>query len=93
MQISKFRLAVAGVITAASFTVFGAGAAYAFQPHMINARDHLNQSLFELQTAEPDKGGHRDIAIDLVHRALDQGTASVTGALASRREPHRGRAG
>ena len=72
MQISKLRLAIAGVITAASFTVFGAGAAYAFQPHMVNARDHLNQSLFELQTAEPDKGGHRDIAIDLVHRALDQ---------------------
>ena len=31
VQISKFRLAVAGVITAASFSVFGAGAAYAVQ--------------------------------------------------------------
>ncbi len=45
MQISKFRLAVAGVITAAGFSILGAGAAYAIQPHMVSARDHLNQSL------------------------------------------------
>ena len=30
------------------------------------------KGLFELQTADPDKGGHRDQAIDLVHRAIDQ---------------------
>ena len=72
MQISKFRLAVAGVITAASFSLAGAGVAYAFQPHMINARDRLNDALFELRTADPDKGGHRDIAVDLTQRALDQ---------------------
>jgi hypothetical protein len=72
VQISKLRLAVAGVITAASFTVFGAGAAYAFQPHMVNARDHLNTALNELQIADQDKGGHRDMAIDLTHRAIDQ---------------------
>lgn len=77
MQISKFRLAVAGVVTAASFTLAGAGVAYAFQPHMVNARDHLNQAIFELQTADPDKGGHRDMAIDLVHRALDQVNAGI----------------
>ncbi len=72
MQISKVRLAVAGVIVAATFSGAGAGVAYAFQPHMINARDHLNQALFELQTADPDKGGHREMALDLTHRALDQ---------------------
>jgi hypothetical protein len=72
VQISKLRLAVAGVITAASFTVFGAGAAYAFQPHMVNARDHLNAALNELQIAEADKGGHREIAIDRTREALDQ---------------------
>ncbi|MGA9494128.1 MAG: hypothetical protein WBV80_28315 [Mycobacterium sp.] len=72
MQISKFRLAVAGVVTAASFSLAGAGVAAAFQPHMINARDHLNQALFELQTADPDKGGHRDIAMNLVQQAIDQ---------------------
>ncbi|BBX48080.1 hypothetical protein GCM10009641_08760 [Mycobacterium cookii] len=72
MQISKFRLAVAGVVTAASFSLAGAGVAAAYQPHMVNAREHLNQALFELQTADPDKGGHRDMAVDLVHRAIDQ---------------------
>ena len=72
MQISKLRLAVAGVITAASFSLAGAGIAYAYQPHMVNAREHLNQALFELNTADTDKGGHRNQAIDLVHRAIDQ---------------------
>jgi hypothetical protein len=72
VQISKFRLAVAGVVTAASFSVFGAGAAYAFQPHMVSARDHLNAALNELQMAVADKGGHREIAIDRTREALDQ---------------------
>ena len=30
------------------------------------------QALFELQTADPDKGGHRDIAMNLVQQAIDQ---------------------
>jgi hypothetical protein len=77
VQISKLRLAVGGVITAASFSLIGAGAAYAYQPHMISARDHLNQALFELQTADADHGGHRDQAIDLVHRAIDQVNAGI----------------
>jgi hypothetical protein len=72
VQISKFRLAVAGVVTAASFSVFGAGAAYAFQPHMVSARDHLNAALNELQMAVADTGGHREIAIDRAREALDQ---------------------
>jgi hypothetical protein len=77
VQISKLRLAVGGVITAATFSLVGAGAAYAYQPHMVNARQHLNETLFELQTADPDKGGHRDQAIDLVHRAIDQVNAGI----------------
>lgn len=72
MQISKFRLAVAGVATAASFSLAGAGVAYAWQPHMVSARDHLNVAQNELQAAEADKGGHRAIALDLVNRAIDQ---------------------
>ena len=77
MQISKFKLAVAGVITAASFTVFGAGAAYAWQPHMVSARDHLGAALNELQIAEADKGGHREIAIARTREALDQTNAGI----------------
>ena len=73
MQISKFRLAVAGVITAAGFSIVGAGAAYAIQPHMVSARDHLNQSLSDLQTADPfDSGGHREQAIEMVRLAINQ---------------------
>jgi hypothetical protein len=72
MRISKFRLIVAGVLTAASFSLIGAGTAYAVQEHMINARDNLNNALNELQMAAPDKGGHRVTAINLVNQAIDQ---------------------
>jgi hypothetical protein len=73
VQISKFRLGVAGVITAAGFSIVGAGAAYAIQPHMVSARDHLNQGLSELQIADPsDSGGHREQAIEMVRLAIDE---------------------
>jgi hypothetical protein len=72
MQISKFRLVVAGALTAASFSVLGAGTAYAVQEHMFNARNDLQQGLGELQQADHDKGGHRDQAINLVQQAIDQ---------------------
>ena len=78
MQISKLRLAVAGVITAAGFSILGAGAAYAIQPHMISARDHLNQSLSDLQNADPgDSGGHREQAIEMVRLAIDEVTQGI----------------
>ena len=73
MQISKLQLAVAGVITAAGFSLAGAGVAYAIQPHMISARDHLNQSLSDLQNADSgDSGGHREQAIEMVRVAIDE---------------------
>ena len=73
MQISKFRLAVAGVATAASFTVFGAGMAQAFQPHMVSAKDHLSKGLADLQNADPgDSGGHREQAIEMVRIAINE---------------------
>lgn len=73
MQISKLRLAVAGVVTAAGFSLAGAGVAYAFQPHMASARDYLNQSLNELQIADPfDSGGHREQAIQMVRLAINE---------------------
>jgi hypothetical protein len=73
VQISKIRLAVAGVATAAGFSILGAGAAYAIQPHMVSAKDHLNQSLADLQNADPgDSGGHREQAIEMVHIAINE---------------------
>ena len=72
MQISKFRLVVAGVLTATTFSILGAGTAYAVQQHMFNARNDLQQGLGELQQADHDKGGHRDQAVNLVQQAIDQ---------------------
>jgi hypothetical protein len=72
VHISKFRLIVAGVTTATSFSILGAGAAYAAQVHMFDARNDLQQAVTELQQADPDKGGHRDQAISLVQQAIDQ---------------------
>ena len=72
MQISRVRLGVGAVLTATTFSLLGAGTAYAFQEHMFNARNDLQQGLGELQQADHDKGGHRDQAINLVQQALDQ---------------------
>lgn len=72
MHISKVRLAIAGVLTATTFGLAGAGTAYAYQEHMFNARNNLQQGLGELQQAESDKGGHREQAINLVQQAIDQ---------------------
>jgi hypothetical protein len=65
-------LIAAGALTAGAFSVLGAGTAYAVQAHMVNARNDLQQSLTELQRADPDKGGHRDQAINLVQQAINQ---------------------
>jgi hypothetical protein len=72
MYINKIQLLVAVVVTALSFSVLGAGTAYAFQTHMFNARDALQNAQNELQLALPDKGGHRVNAINLVQQAIDQ---------------------
>ena len=73
MQISKVRLAVAGVITAAGFSIVGAGVAYAVQPHMVSAKDHLSKGLADLQNADPgDSGGHREQAIEMVRIAINE---------------------
>jgi hypothetical protein len=72
MYISKFKLAVAGLLAAISFFGVGAGTAWAIQTHMINARDALQNALGELQAAEPDKAGHRVNAINLVNQAINE---------------------
>jgi hypothetical protein len=78
MQISKLRLAVAGVITAAGFSLAGAGVAYAIEPHMISAKDHLSQGLADLQAADPfDSGGHREQAIEMARMAIDEVNAGI----------------
>jgi hypothetical protein len=44
--------------------------ASADQPNMQSAREHLEEAKVSLERAEPNKGGHRERAIDLVNRAV-----------------------
>jgi len=46
--------------------------ATAYQPHMQNALVALQNARTELAAAEPNKGGHRERALDLVDKAIDQ---------------------
>jgi len=77
MYVSRLRLIVAGIIAAGALGVVGAGTAWAVQIHMANARADLQQGLTQLQLADPDKGGHRDQAINLVQQAIDQVDAGI----------------
>lgn len=42
------------------------------QPHMQNAKENLRLAREELRMAEPNKGGHRERAMELVDEAIDQ---------------------
>ena len=48
------------------------GVAVASQTHMQNALSYLNSARNELEAAQPDKGGHRTNAINLVNQAMQQ---------------------
>jgi len=65
MNVSKTWLAIGTSLMALTFGMLGAGTAYAFQEHMFNARN-------DLQQAEHDKGGHRENAVGLVQQAINQ---------------------
>jgi hypothetical protein len=43
---------------------------YSYQPHMQNALAALQNAANELQQAEPNKGGHRERALQLVSHAI-----------------------
>ncbi|HZP16661.1 MAG TPA: hypothetical protein VFB00_01755 [Terriglobales bacterium] len=42
------------------------------EPHMSAAMGHLEQAKAELEKAAPNKGGHRERAIQLVDQAIQQ---------------------
>ncbi len=46
--------------------------AYCYEPHMEAALRHLQAGRVELERAVPNKGGHRERAIDLIDRAIVQ---------------------
>lgn len=48
------------------------------QPNMRTALEHLQNAKRNLQSATADKGGHRQNAIDLVNRAIDEVNRGIT---------------
>jgi hypothetical protein len=48
------------------------GTAWAYQGHMYAALNALQRAQTQLQSAIPDKAGHREQAIDLVNQAISQ---------------------
>jgi hypothetical protein len=51
--------------------------ALAKQGHMEEAYHHLQGAKEELQEADHDKGGHRDKALELINRAMQQVQAGM----------------
>ncbi len=52
--------------------VVGGVAVAATQVHMNNALKDLQSALYQLNTAQADKAGHRQQAIKLVNEAIDE---------------------
>lgn len=61
---------LAAVLTAAATLSLATAAKAENQPHMRAALNSLQAARAQLQTATPDKGGHRVKAIDLVNAAI-----------------------
>jgi hypothetical protein len=72
MTISR-RATLQRVVPAIGLCGLAAGLAKAEnQPHMQAALGHLRAAKQSLETAEPDKGGHRTKAIEMVNGAIRQ---------------------
>jgi hypothetical protein len=72
---SLFLVAVVGLIAAASGALIEN--AQAAQPHMDNALRALRNARHQLEIAEPDKGGHRDHAIQIIDNAISEVQAGI----------------
>ena len=69
MKNRLFPLLTLVVLLAGSFV---AGHIHAAQPHMNHALNQLRSARSELQSALADKGGHRERAIEITNRAIQQ---------------------
>jgi hypothetical protein len=67
---SKTLIAAAFGATLAIGTAVGI--AVADQPHMHNALDDLRRAHHQLEVADHDKGGHREIAIGYIDQAIHE---------------------
>jgi hypothetical protein len=69
------------IVAVAAAAAFAAGYAIAAQPHMMNALHALQRADNELQSALPDKGGHRVNAINLVNQAIGEVNAGIVAGM------------
>ncbi|HXX53650.1 MAG TPA: hypothetical protein VEI28_03670 [Thermodesulfovibrionales bacterium] len=64
---------ILAVLVIATLLVGGTiGVCAADEPHMREALARLKEAREQLEHAVPDKGGHREKAIDLIDRAIEQ---------------------
>ena len=61
-----------GVAIVVAIAAMGLNSARADQPHMKAALEHLRAARAELQSAERNKGGHREKALEHVNAAIGQ---------------------
>jgi len=59
------------------------GSAMAYQTHMWNALNALQQAQSQLSVAVEDKGGHREAAMNLVNQAIDQVNEGIRAGAAA----------
>ncbi len=69
-RIRLLALALASALFGSLVT--GTALEAAYQPNMVSARQSLRQALTYLNQATPDKGGHRDNAINLTRQAITE---------------------
>ena len=74
------HLRAAAIVTVSVITGFAGGTAFAYQGHMWNALHALQNAREQLLVAVPDKGGHRDNAINLVNQAISEVQAGIAYA-------------
>jgi hypothetical protein len=60
------------ILVLLSFSTMNLSSAFADQPHMRRALEHLRAARAELQSAEHDKGGWRVRAIENTDRAIHE---------------------
>ena len=53
------------------------GICAADEPHMRAALEHLREAREQLERATPNKGGHREKAIEMIDRAMEQVRAGI----------------
>jgi hypothetical protein len=70
----------AGFVVLVVISALGVSSARADQPHMRNALGFLREARTALQRAVPNKGGHRERAIEHVDRAIAEVEAGIAYA-------------